>query len=148
MGFNASPFDLELLRAEESKRLDGEAVRTQALIDRGSMNRAGTLFKTGIIVINGHELLETHRRIEEKKVKDKEDKDKVEAETEATKVRAEIEAALFFWVQWRRRGKRLDGQGKVQLSKDEALAIVKVLLPRLNPKKKLSDYARNGSCVD
>ena len=40
------------------------------------MNRAGTLFKTDITSINGHALLEAHRRIEEKNTKNKEDQAK------------------------------------------------------------------------
>ena len=56
----------------------------------------GILFKNGTTVINGNELLRAHRRIQEKKVKDKEDQAKTATEAEATTVRTEIEAVLFF----------------------------------------------------
>ena len=37
----------------------------------------------------------------------------------------------------------MDRQGKVQLSKEETVDIVNVLLLRMNPSKKLSDYRSN-----
>ena len=42
----------------------------------------------------------------------------------------------------------MDRQEKVQLSKDDVVSFVKGLLPRLDPNKKLRDYARKGTCVD
>ena len=95
-------FDLELPRAEELKRPDGEEAHIQVLNGSGSIHCAGTLFKTGITVINGHELSEAHGRLEEKKVKDKEDQAKAVAKAEVAEVWIEIEAmlqaTLFFWV--------------------------------------------------
>ena len=44
--------------------------------------------------------------------------------------------------------KRLNRYNSVQLSKDEVMAIVKVLLSRLDPNKKLSDRVWKEPCVD
>ena len=54
------------------------------------------MFKTGITVINGYSLLEAHRRIGDDKMKDNEDTAKLGVEAEATRVKTEIEAALFY----------------------------------------------------
>ena len=134
--------------AEELKRPYREEARIQSLVGSGGMNRAGILFKPGITVINGHELLEVHRRIEETKAKDKEDQTKAETKEEVTKARTEIEAVLFFWVRLGCQREKLNRQDKLQLSKDNVVAIVKMLLSRLDLTKKLSDYVRKGLCVD
>jgi hypothetical protein len=44
-------------------------------------------------------------------------------------------------------GKKCTKQGDVKLTKDEVVAIVKVLLPTLDPGKKPKDYEKKGPCM-
>ena len=57
-------------------------------------------------------------------------------EEDTPKVRRELEAALLFLVRSRCQGRKLETQGKVQLSIGKVVSIVKVLLLRLYPNKR------------
>ena len=148
MGYNGFVFDVEMPRVKECVLPEGTEERIQALMDSGNINRAGTLYKCGNTVINSHELLEAHRRMEVKKVTDKEENEKENAVSEKTKAMSDIESALYHWEEWREKGKPVTRQNKPKLSKAAAVAIVKILLPRIDPNEDLAGYKNMGTCVD
>ena len=124
MGYNGFVFDVEMPRVKECVLPEGTEERIQALMDSGNINRAGTLYKCGTTVINGYELLEAQRRMEVKKVTDKEEKEKENAVSEKTKEMSDIESALYHWEEWREKDKPVTRQNKPKLSKAAAVAIV------------------------
>ena len=60
----------------------------------------------------------------------------------------EIKIALNYWQNWKRKANPLDKNNKLNLLRVKAVSIVKVLLPTIDPTKKLVDYANKGPCVD
>jgi len=46
------------------------------------------------------------------------------------------------------KGKLINKHGKLQLSNVESAVIVKMLLPRVDPKNKLSEYKTMGLCIE
>ena len=148
MGYNGFVFDVEMPQVKECVLPEGTEERIQALMDSGNINRAGTLYKCGTTVINSHELLEAHRRMEVKKVTNKEEKEKENAVGEKAKEMSDIESALYHWEEWREKDKPVTRQNKPKLSKAAAVAIVKILLPRIDPNEDLAGYKNMGACVD
>jgi len=95
-------------------------------------------------VINGGVMLEANRRLNEKK---KEAAEKAIEHTRLEKM-SEIEIALNHWQSWKRKANPLDKNNKLNLLKVEAVSIVKVLLPRIDPTQKLTDYVNKVQYVD
>ena len=70
------------------------------------------------------------------------------SETKTLKKMSEIELSLNHWQNWKMKAHPLDKNNKLNLLKIEVVSIVKVLLPRIDPTKKLADYVNKEPCVD
>ena len=60
----------------------------------------------------------------------------------------ETQLALYYWARWSGKGKPLTKQNMPHLNKIEVVAIVRVLLPRVAPDKKVGDYINKGPCMN
>ena len=144
MGFNGEVMDLKARTVEERKFPEEEEAAIQELIQKKSMNRPGGLFKVGVIVANCHVVLEASRRMaimesERKKAKEVKNKEKEESG---------LEKAVAAFMKWKEDGRQIDNKNEgPKLSKEAAKAIVKVLLPKIAPTKKLKDYNGMAVCV-
>ena len=61
---------------------------------------------------------------------------------------SEVEIALNHWHNRKKKASPLDKKNKLDLLKIEAVSIVKVFLPRIDPTKKLADHFSKGPCVE
>ena len=144
MGFNGEVMDLKARTVEERKFPEEEEAAIQELIQKKSMNRPGGLFKVGALVANCHVVLEASRRMaiaeaERKKAKEVKNKEKEESG---------LEKAVAAFMKWKEDGRQIDNKNEgPKLSKEAAKAIVKVLLPKIAPTKKLKDYNGMAVCV-
>ena len=55
--------------------------------------------------------------------------------------------AINAFGEWKRNGLKVNAEGNPQLTKAAAIAIVKVLMPRITPKDKLGEYTSMKACV-
>mmetsp|Transcript_38679 Transcript_38679/g.82553 ORF Transcript_38679/g.82553 Transcript_38679/m.82553 type:complete len:124 (+) Transcript_38679:959-1330(+) len=81
-------------------------------------------------------MCEAQRRIQAEKKVVKAAKEQLKVAEEATKERG----AIWFYNKWVLEGRQVDGEGNPVLDKAATEAIVKILLPRIAPEKKWSDY--------
>jgi len=144
MGFNGDVMDLKARTVEERKFPEEEEAAIQELVKKRSMNRPGGLFKVGELVANSHVVLEASRRmaiIEEERKKEKEKKNKEKEESD-------LEKAVAVFRKWKEDGRLIDNKNEgPKLSKEAAKAIVKVLLPKIAPTKKMKNYNGMALCV-
>ena len=121
---------------------DDEEAQVQHILDKNLITKSGGLFKTGIIVSNSRVVLEAAKRkkaMEEEKKRKKEEKDRKKEDKDTY-------AAATYFGKWIKDGENVDADGKPKLGKDAAVAIVKVLLPRVNPNLKMKDYGTMKNC--
>ena len=136
LGFNGlDTFDTELPRTgkREFSLSDEETI---AELMKNPTLRAGGLFKLGIATANSRLLLEARRRKlakEEKENKRKEDK-ALEADIDIAEI------GVIAYLEWKDAGKPVDGKGKIKLNLKQAKAIVRALMPAIDPTKKVSEY--------
>ncbi len=102
----------------------------QQLIEKRLMNCPGGLFNVGVLVANSHVVLEANRRmavLEEEKKKEHDLKKKAGEENT-------LQNAVSVYNKWVLDGKPIDSKNNgPKLSKDDAKAIVRVLLPKSLP---------------
>ena len=144
LGYNGNIFDIQLPRVKRRVFTDDEEKKIKALMVKGVINRSGALCNIGVGIINCGLMLEANRRLEEKKLQEEKD----DAEVEKMKGLSDVDVALFHYGNWVTKGKQLNKKDKLDLSKAEAVAIVNVLLPKVDPTKKVSEYKTMGKCVD
>lgn len=146
LGYNGKVLDLRARRvaAMEEGLPDDEEAQVQHILDKNMITKSGGLFKTGIIVSNSRVVLEAAKR---KKAME-EEKKKKKAEKDRNKEDKDTYAAASYFAKWTRDGEKVDADGKPKLGKDAAIAIVKVLLPRINPNLKMKDYGTMKKCND
>ena len=142
MGFNGDELDLEPPRVEEAEYLDGDEEKIEAIIKNKIISRAGGLCKIGVNVADCRVLLEAEKRmnaIEKATKKKKEQKKKDDAQSDES-------LAIYHYNKWVVEGKIYE-EGKPKLMKEPSILIVKVLLPRYDPEKKLADFKSMKNCV-
>ena len=94
------------------------------------------MFKLGIATANIRLLLEVRRRKlakEEKENKRKEDK-ALEADIDIAEI------GVIAYLEWKDAGKPVEGKGKIKLKLKQAKAIVRALMPAIDPTKKVLEY--------
>ena len=98
--------------------------------------RAGGLFKLGVATANSGLLLEARRRklAEEKKENERKENEALEADIDTAEI------GVLAYLEWKDAGKPVDGKGKIKLNLRQAKAIVRALMPAIDPTKKVSEY--------
>ena len=135
--------DLQPKVAENHPIPADEEAAIEALMKKGGANKAGSLFRVGISVVNCRVVLETLRRTKEQAEKVKEQKEKSRQVVEDGKVKAALEA----FGKWCGNGMKLDGESHTVMTRTCAVAIVKVLMPAVAPTLKVSDFTTLKSCT-
>ena len=143
MEFNAELLDLEPNHVENHVLPANEEEAIQALMKNGGVNKAGSLFRVGISVVNCRVVLETLRRTKEQQEKEKEEKERARKVAEDGKLNSGLEA----FGKWCGDGSKVDDHNHPIMSRMSALAIVKVLMPKVAPTLKLSDYTTLKTCT-
>ena len=110
---------------------------------KGGTNKAGSLLRVGISVANCHVVLETLQRTKEQAEKVKEQKEKSRQVAEDGKVKVVLEA----FRKWCGNGMKVDGESHPVMTRTCAVAMVKVLMPTVAPKMKVSDFITLKSCT-
>ena len=136
LGFNGlDTFDTELPRTGEREFNLTDKEKIAELMKDPNL-RPGKMHKLGLVTVNGGLLLEARRR---KLLEDEKEK-KRKAEEAEEKEEGGKNDALYYYHRWKTGGKPLDSKGKIKLSLKGARAIVKVLMPRVDPTKKVAEY--------
>ena len=112
--------------------IDKEAT-IQALVKNGGVNIARSLFRVGISVTNSRVVLETLRRTKEQSEKAKEEKECAWKAADDGKLKSGLEA----FGKWCGDGSKVDGNNIPIMSRTNAVAIVKILMPKVAPTLKL-----------
>ena len=143
LGFNGiDAFDLELPRATDVKFGEKDEKKIDEMMKDGHM-KAGKFMGAGITIVNADLMLEARRRRLAQIEKEKEDKKR----TEKDEWLNEIGIAVFEYDKWKV-DRPLDKNGKIKLSQKGAKAIVKALMPRVDPTKKVKEYTAMYKCVE
>mmetsp|Transcript_19445 Transcript_19445/g.46675 ORF Transcript_19445/g.46675 Transcript_19445/m.46675 type:complete len:287 (+) Transcript_19445:384-1244(+) len=150
IGMNGDVLDLEIPEVEKPEIPEDEEAKAEELVKNGVVYKAGGLVRLGVVIANGRVMQKAERMLIEKQKEEaaaKEKKKRDEAETREEK----SFLAYDHWI----RGQKKDGtdarahdkDGNPKLPKQDAIAIVRVLLPRFAPKEKMSDYGGMSKCV-
>ena len=99
----------------------------EAIVANKPINRAGGQFKIDQNVANNRVLLGANKRTT---VREKTSRKKKEQKKKDTKESAEVKAIIIY-DQWVKDGKKLGSNGYPKLCKVTSIAVVKVLLPRI-----------------
>ncbi len=132
-GYNGKVLDLELPVARNATLLADEDAAVEPIVKNRLINKAGGLFKTGLLIANSRAVVQAAKQIAE------EDRLKALDAAQKKKERQESlqsEANLAF-ERWKADGRKMNDDGSPQLKRMDALAIVRVLLPRLDVKKEM-----------
>ena len=97
----------------------------------------------GVTIVNAALMTEARKRRLAQIEKEKEKKKRTENEEKLN----DVGIAVFEYNKWKV-DKPLDKNGKIKLSQKGAKAIVKALMPRVDPTKKVKDYTAMYKCVD
>ena len=144
IGMNGHLLDAEMPKVVKQAPIsDTSEAKIQKMVDEGVVGKAGKWFKVGVCVANGKEVLEAVRRV----------KVKVAEEAAAKECKAQETADFVKWmalkefVKWYGDDQKVDKDGYPLLTKKAAVAIVKLLLPRIAPDLKLNDFKTLKKCV-
>jgi len=145
MGFNGGVMDVKLPKVKKAGVFEDNKARIQYLVDNRCMNKAGGLFKTGLLVANCQVVNECNRRVagvEKKKM-----------EAAATK---KVDQSVDTWnkakgayVEWVTTGRKVDdANGCPDLDRPSSYAVVKFLLPKIDIKGelRLKDFGTMKKC--
>jgi hypothetical protein len=145
MGYNGTMLDCELPKVKKKPVFRDEEARIQHIVDNKLLNKAGGLYKTGLIVANCRVVVEAGKRMAEleKKAKAKTEQKK---NTESYKRSCDARKAHANWVL---AGRPVDEIGHPRLNKKDSLAVVKFLLPRVDitGTLKLKDFNSMKKCI-
>jgi hypothetical protein len=141
--FNTELFDLEPATVVNHPLPIDEEAAIQALVKNGGVNKAGSLFRVGISVANCRVVLETLRRMKEQSEKAKEEKERARKAADDGKLKSGLDA----FGKWCGDGRKVDGNNIPIMSRTNAVAIVKVLMPKVAPTLKLGDFTTLKSCT-
>ena len=115
MEFNAELLDLEPNHVENHVLPANEEEAIQALMKNGGVNKAGSLFRVGISVVNCRVVLETLRRTKEQQEKEKEEKERARKVAEDGKLNSGLEA----FGKWCGDGSKVDDQNHPMKATEE-----------------------------
>ena len=154
LGYNSGILDLEPRRVMEEETFTGDKeAQIKDMLDNNKMSKAGTLFKSGNIVITSQVVVEAAKRANKK------EKERKKAIAEKKKKASEDTnfGSIRWWQWWKNGGKDSKGRPRQaaeynsnsnpKLPKNAATAIVKVLLPRIVPDGNMKDYNSMKKCV-
>jgi len=138
LGFKGEFLDLEVEIAPSRALIADEEERIKKIVEDKAANKMGRLFKLGCHVANERVVTESCRQIilEEEKVKAERLEAKIKRE-DATKLEASHAYSKFVAI-----GKSID-----DISARDSKSILKFLLPKLAPNKKISDYNTGPKAV-
>jgi hypothetical protein len=144
MGFNGELLDCELPKVKKQPVFRDEEAQIQHIVDNKLLNKAGGLYKTGLIVANCRVVLEAGKRMAELEKKAKE-KVELKKNLESNKRGCEARKAHADWVL---AGSPVDVSGHPRLNKKDSLALVKFLLPKVDilGELKLKDFNSMKKC--
>jgi hypothetical protein len=145
MGYNGEMLDVEPVEVEEATIPADKEAQIEHLVASKLINKAGGLFKTGIIVANARVVLEGAKRVN---AAEKEAKEAAVVKRGLVSKSREDEGVLAH-LAWVKSGRPVTSDGYPKLSRKEALAIAKVLLPLIDIKQelKLKNFAKLATCV-
>jgi hypothetical protein len=145
MGYNGTMLICELPKVKKKPVFCDEEARIQHIVDNKLLNKAGGLYKTGLIVENCRVVVEVGKRMAELKKKTKA-KTEQKKNTESNKRGCDARKAHANWV-WA--GRPVDEIGHPRLNKKDSLAVVKFLLPKVDitGKLKLKDFNSMKKCI-
>jgi len=144
LGFNADLFDLEPKEVVAVALPEDEEAQIHKILNSGGMNKAGTLFNLGTIVVSSKVLLEAHQQ---KKVRLKEAL-VVKEKAQLAVINEKLKVACTQFNLWNAAGSRVDAESGYPIMTSKcALSIDKVLLPKIDPTAKLSDYTTMKVCT-
>ena len=133
MGFNGAVLDVKLPKAKKAVVYEDNEARIQHMIDNRCMNKAGGLFKTGLIVANCLAVNECNRRVAYMDMQ----KSEAAATKKADQTVETFNMAKKSYVEWVKQGRKADANGCPDLDKASSYAVVKFLLPKIDIKGEL-----------
>ena len=122
---------------------EGEEAQIEALVNNKNISSAGALFKLRILVLNSRVVLKAKERIDKIAREEKEKKDEKNRQKEEDKNLN----AILCWNARVDKGKKIDKDGNPVLAKQQAVSIVKALLPRIAPREKQKNYNAMKLCT-
>ena len=143
LGFNADILDLKPKTVVKRVLPVNEEAAIDALMKNGGANKAGSLFRVGISVANCRVVLETCRRTKQQAEKAKQDREQAKQVMVDGKLKTAVEA----FKKWCGDGMKVDGENHPVMSRVCAMAIVKVLMPKVAPLMKASDFTTLKNCT-
>jgi hypothetical protein len=145
MGFNGAMFDIEPPVVSKDVIPEGNEAKIQHIIDNRLINKAGGLYKTGLIIANAQVVLEAAKRIA---VLDAKAKAKAELKKTIDVLKRDGEAQKAHR-EWVCEGRLVNDDGNPKLNRKSAHAIVRFLLPRVDIKGelKMKDFNSMKACV-
>jgi hypothetical protein len=143
MEFNVELLDLEPPHVKNHLLPANKEEAIQALMKNRGVNKAGNLFCVGFSVVNCRVVLETIWRTKEQQVKEKEDKERARKVEDNGKLNSGLEA----FGKWCGDGSKVDNHNHPIMSRMSAVAIEKVLMPKVAPTLKLANYTTLKTCT-
>ena len=145
LGFNGDIFDLAPRRVQEIDLPANEEAAINLLIKNKGMNKAGSLYKAGVIMANSRVVLEAARRSALLTEKEKENA----AQKREDKERQSLSDAVSAFRNWVNQGGKTLEDGSPVLQRKDAVAIVRVLLPRIDVKgeRKIKEFSTAKACM-
>ena len=130
MGFIRAVLDVKLPKAKKAVVYEDNEARIQHMTDNHCMNKAGGLFKTGLIVANCLAVNKCNRQVAYM--------DMQKSEAAATK-NADLPVETYnmakkSYVEWAKQGRKADANGCQNLDKASSYAVVKFLLLKIDIK--------------
>ena len=144
IGFNGDLLDLEPRVVDDGDDVpsDEEEQALGIVLNKG-MTKAGRLYKAGIVVANSRVILRAHEIAQEQEADAKQKKEYQKKES----ADCTLWIGLKCFIAWVKDGRCVDGNGHPILTKRDAIAIVKVLLPKISPTEKMKDYSSLKKCT-
>ena len=130
LGFNGGMFDIKPRVSEKILHPEIDEAAVQAIIDNKAINWPGGLFKIGILVANYGVLMEAEKSIE---ATGKLEKIERVQKKKDNAVKDSDDAVLHFGIRVGAGMKVDTNTGNPNLGKEAPVAIVKVLLPGIDP---------------
>ncbi len=124
---------------------EGKEAKIQHIIDNRLINKAGGLYKNGLIIANAQVVLEAAKRIAVLDAKAKENTE-LKKKNDVVKRDGKAQKAHREWVH---EGRLVDGDGNPKLNRKSAHVIVRFLLSRVDIKGelKMKDFNSMKACV-
>jgi hypothetical protein len=143
LGFNADILDLKPKTVVNQVLPASKEAAIDALMKKGGANKAGSLFRVGISVANSRVVSEACNQTKQQAEKAKQDKEHARQVVEDGKVKTAVEA----FRKWCGDGMKVDRENHPVMSRICTVAIVKVLMPKVAPLVKASDFTTMKNCT-